>query len=142
MGMKIFILEDDSERIKAFSRALNEVDYVVANTVEDGQKMWNPPYDVILLDHDLDFAYDDDKLADEQTGHTFAEWLPFHSCDKNTRVVVHSFNYSGARRIAQTMHEKGYNVVQQPFGERLLLWLKSLAHANATSQDVVFHSQL
>lgn len=137
--MKIFILEDNNQRIEAFLAASTGLDVTIATNLSDAKRQWNPPYDVIFLDHDLGGKYMVDS-AEEETGMTFAVWMPERPAAHDVRVVVHSYNPYGAHLMGDELNRKGYSVVQQPFGDRILFWLKSLAHVNAPSPDAASHS--
>lgn len=122
--MRIFILEDDSTRIMKFADALlhagHHVD--VASSVEKAKEMWSPPYDLVLLDHDLREEHYAGN-GDGQTGHHFAKWLPDEEQPPSTAVIVHSLNPDGAWNILHTLEDKGYQVQRAPFGTILLQWL-------------------
>lgn len=113
--MKIFILEDDLGRIQQMEKWLRGHDITQVESCA-AITAFQPPYDLILLDHDLGGR----QLSDhEDNGEQFAKLIvdTFGKQDRpETHVIVHSFNPSGAYAIGRTMSEAGYNVILAPFG--------------------------
>lgn len=113
--MKIFILEDDLGRIQQLEKWLRGNDITQVDTCA-AITAFQPPYDLILLDHDLGGRQMSDH---EDNGQLFAKLIvdTFGKQDRpETWVIVHSFNPAGAYAIGRTMTEAGYNVILAPFG--------------------------
>jgi hypothetical protein len=135
--MKIFILEDDENRISLFLTAAKEHDVTLCTSCERAIKMWNPPYDLVLLDHDLApehyQALDGDH---ESTGLTFCKWLVENKPEDsdNLAFIVHSWNPYGGKRMVQVLHEARLRVIRYEFGPGVLDYIKNLggAQSNAT----------
>ena len=126
---RVFVLEDDPVRIELFRNASIEHDLTVATTLSrpDGAfAQWNPPYDLVYLDHDLGGQQMVDS-DEEETGAAFTRWLPFAG-EHQPLIMIHSFNPVGAQRMAQTLRDKEYTRVGVwPFGSSLL---KTLRHTS------------
>lgn len=113
--MKIFILEDDLGRIQQLEKWLRGNDITQVDTCA-AIDAFQPPYDLILLDHDLGGRQLD---SHEDNGEAFAKLIveKFGKQDRpETWVIVHSFNPAGAYAIGRAMSEAGYNVILAPFG--------------------------
>ena len=101
--MQILILEDSSERILKFFRALSDkADLTFVERAECAiQEMYETLFDWAFLDHDLgegDFLRETDN-----TGYTVAKWLKEHPERMPKRVIIHSLNPVGAKRMAQCL---------------------------------------
>lgn len=119
--MRTFILEDSHSRIVLFYEALEPANLTVAKTVQKAISKWDPPYDLVLLDHDLaDEDYERPEKEDG-TGTEFARWLvAAHDPSTAKKVIIHSYNHAGRERMYYTLSEAGWNVEQLPFGLTLL----------------------
>ena len=129
--MKVFILEDDPQRMELFHEVLRDHDVVRVDNVADAVRKFKPPYDVICLDHDLGgqvYVPSDH----ENTGYQFAKHLASNERCGNQQVVVHSWNMVGARRMVDTLKRVGWTVAAEPFGPTLLNALKAMETQNAT----------
>lgn len=120
---KIFILEDDTERINLFIETLQGHDLTICTDYEAGTKKWEPPYDLVLLDHDLGGSVFVDSHGDVPTGYHFVKFMGEASSSK-IPVIVHSWNGGGTLNMLSLLRENGWPCVSQTFGEKLL---KSLA---------------
>lgn len=119
-GKRIFVLEDDAQRIALFWRAGIGHDLTLAKDVAEAIKKWQPPYDVVCLDHDLGGEV---YVSSEHqnTGAGFARWLAEHAAPAQCpRVVIHSYNMPGAANIDATLTAAGWRCVRWPFGKNVL----------------------
>ncbi len=101
--MRIFVLEDDDNRIKKFKRELigHNVDYV--KTVDIGKGMLGEnEYDLIFLDHDLGGKQMVDS-TEEETGYQLALTISTSDKNKNTPCIVHSCNPAGSDNILSVL---------------------------------------
>jgi hypothetical protein len=89
--MKIFILEDDPERMRWFRQRLFHHDVTYAESCVHVHRFVGP-YDVIFFDHDLGGRQMDDH---EDNGALFASLVDFGQA----HVIIHSYNADGAKRI-------------------------------------------
>lgn len=129
--LKVFILEDDGWRIALFQETLEGCDLTVINSCEEYEK-FTPPYDVILLDHDLgDSIFDGD-------GNKFLslikDKLPLQS--KSAMIVVHSWNPEGAQRMCDTLKASGLNTIRWAFSLGLLEFLKKINEEGDREENV------
>lgn len=136
--MKIFVLEDDQQRITRFQKELMDEgkhELTLAKSVEEGVKKFSPPYDLMLLDHDLG-GRQYVNSEDEDTGYTFLQQLPVKKAVKGTVVIVHSYNYEGAQRMVTSAERDGArSVMRIPFGEALFTWVRRIAQVWERSEE-------
>lgn len=139
--MRIFILEDDPARIVAFEHVLIGHDVTICKWLmgmkynthrssDDGAFVrFKPPYDLILLDHDLGGRQMVDS-TEVETGYQFAKWLVNNhptTDGKGPLVIIHSYNPDGARNMAHALRDGGYGKIDiNPFGPTVLKYLQSL----------------
>lgn len=101
---RVFILEDDLNRIVHFKERFREMEYNYVNithveTAEEAiKKLSSEKYDVLFLDHDLGgeaYVSTDHK----NTGSEVVRWFENNPNNLNDDVlkVIHSFNPSGAQ---------------------------------------------
>lgn len=97
--MKIFILEDNQERIKKFKKELIEFDITITTSYDEAVSLWKPStFDVVFLDHDLGGRTSSDCHREPNVGCRFARekqkelWCSL--------VFVHSLNIDGRKEIA------------------------------------------
>lgn len=92
--MKVFILEDDPQRMLYLRELLYGADITHIDSCREAGK-FQPPYDLILLDHDLGGR----QLQEhEDCGTTFAR-LVKNKINPDATVVIHSYNHDGAQRM-------------------------------------------
>jgi CheY-like chemotaxis protein len=106
---KVFILEDDPQRIKIFKIKLSQHELFFTEEVEEGKEIFENlgPFDYIFLDHDLGGEIYVDS-NEKNTGYQFAKYL--HDKDlTNTQVIVHSMNYQGAKNICAILKTAQYH---------------------------------
>mgnify|MGYP003348316371 CR=1 FL=1 len=120
--MRVFVLEDDPVRIELFRKAGMEHDLTVVTTLSrpDGAfAQWNPPYDLVYLDHDLGGQIMVD-WGKEETGAAFTRWLP-PAGDHQPVITIHSHNPVGTQRMFWDLRDRGYTrVLIFPFGPTIL----------------------
>ena len=131
--LRAFILEDMPARVDAFKRVLSEagVEVCWATNVEAAKRLWAPPYKIALLDHDLEDAdYNYWTMAaaidGDGTGYDFVKWLSKRDAGNEQRplMILHSYNFDGARRMTNGLREAGFEAIQWPFANDLLEFLK------------------
>lgn len=137
--MRVFILEDDPMRIHLFQESLYGLSTVMTVTnVEDAKKEWNPPYDMVCLDHDLGGEQMVDS-AHENTGMGFVRWLTEESSRLKgvEGIIIHSYNPGGAENMLQKLlnAETAIDTVKQPFGNRLLRHLTAQGNASKSESS-------
>ena len=120
--MKIFILEDSEERIIDLIENLKGHDITICRDVPKAMEFFKPPYQLMLLDHDLG---PDTLNGVKNDGTFFCDWLvSTQSGHGAERVIIHSFNLDGGKRMLKTLALGGYQYGRWQYGHSLLHWLK------------------
>jgi CheY-like chemotaxis protein len=108
--VKILIVEDNIDRQNTFQEILKGHELTITASSKEAVKLINASeYAVIFLDHDLGV----DPKTGKQTAHVFlasgkgtgfevAEQIP-KSINKNALIIIHSWNPSGAKRMAEAI---------------------------------------
>jgi CheY-like chemotaxis protein len=102
---KIFILEDSEARIEWFREELGNIfDLTITTTSSEAIASYDPPYDLILLDHDLGGEiYVNPDEGD--TGFAFCKFLTSTYKEIPCPVVIHSMNHIGAHNMKCELHK-------------------------------------
>jgi CheY-like chemotaxis protein len=131
--MRIFILEDDRQRNLLFREVAIGLDATFAESYTEAVRKFDPPYDVIFLDHDLG-----DRIHvhsdDQNTGAAFTRWMPPCPIDAAPVVIVHSYNPDGAETMRKTLEGKGYTTHYIPFGKTILNMIRGFVAADARTE--------
>lgn len=95
---KIFVLEDSQARIDLFKKKFKKDDVYYFDNVKEAIEGFDllGPFDIILLDHDLDgliFV----NSNDDNTGYQFAKFLS--KKEVKSQIIIHSMNPVGARNM-------------------------------------------
>lgn len=117
--MKIFILEDYSERVKVFFELFNSHSIVLSNNAFDAKEILiKNKFSLIFLDHDLDNrVYVNSE--EENTGYQVAKLLNT-TINSSTPVIVHSWNQTGAKNMLKVLNEKAKHIPFGLFDEKIL----------------------
>ena len=111
-GTKVFFLDDENIRFRAFQKASNrklQIDWVkTVNHAKSKFAVDKNNYDIIMIDHDL---------SDRETTLPFVEWLiKNHKDMQNIPIIVHSHSIWGAPQLQYLLKTAGFNKVHQiPF---------------------------
>jgi len=109
--MNIFILEDDVTRMQYFYKIFEKDNVTWAKDAPEGlEAISNKKFDIIFLDHDLG-GEQMVSSSHRNTGYTVAKEI-HNSINKDTRVVIHSFNPIGAANMAACLPR----AQRRPFG--------------------------
>lgn len=113
--MRIFILEDNEERMRIFREWLGpEHSITHIKTVKDVDK-FNPPYEWIFFDFDLGHV---SEGWDEQNDNGSKVALALKDkINESASIVIHSYNPGGAEAIKNDL--KGLGASKAPFGSKL-----------------------
>lgn len=118
--MKILFLDDNKDRHAIFrSNAIGcSVDqvYTAAEAIErlDDESV---TYDIIFLDHDLNYETENELNDDEEDGRTVAGHLSTIDRYKDTYVFIHSLNGNGAMEMQQILRSNSFsNTFVAPWG--------------------------
>lgn len=122
--VKVFILEDDANRIKGFEQAGIGLELTIAMSMDEAKAKWNPPYDILLLDHDLGDRQMVDG-SDVNTGSEFCRWVRVG--DVPQHVIIHSYNRMGALNMHSMLTCKhDITPIILPYHPNLLTWMEAL----------------
>ena len=117
-GRRVLIVEDDETRCAWFRERLagNLLD-VTCDVVEAVRWLAERDYRALLLDHDLvQEHYFSSEPDDERTGYAVARWLAENpTAQRDALIVVHSLNYTGARRMVELLRDAGREAEHIPF---------------------------
>lgn len=98
--IKIFILEDNDERIIQFRKNFINAELTIVKKSKSAIKILRKenPFDYIFLDHDL--GGEEMVQSGEGTGYEVAQWLAKNTLKKpKYSLYVHSLNGPGASNI-------------------------------------------
>lgn len=95
LKLRIFILDDDRFRLQHFREIFSKHKLTVADSYAKAVQLFNPPYDVIFLDHDL---------GEEENGNGYDFALLISSMGYQGPSVIHSWNPDGAERMRKTLN--------------------------------------
>ncbi len=133
--IRAIVLDDSVARHARFAAMLGTVcDLTHARLFSEFTTVLRRRFDVVYLDHDLG-----DEIEQERVPGMYGGDRPYDGrdaaafvCDlpralRPARVVVHSWNWSGAQNMAHDLREAGYAVDVATFGESMLgnerLWM-------------------
>jgi hypothetical protein len=116
MKKKILFLDDSEERINRF-KAKFVHDYIsISRTASEAISLLEKnSFDILFLDHDLG-----GKIycpSDEVSGYAVAEYVAT-KMNKNklpSKIVIHSYNPSGAKNMLAILHKNGIQAIYEPF---------------------------
>lgn len=107
--MKIFILEDDENRLEVLQREIPKIfpgsEILYARTAKEAKEILSKHkvFDIITLDHDLGGLVFVNSL-DENTGYRVAQFIKQNDIQART-FICHSHNPAGAENILSALPE-------------------------------------
>jgi DNA-binding LacI/PurR family transcriptional regulator len=111
-------VEDDEARCAWFRERLagSRLD-VTCDVREAVRWLAERDYHALLLDHDLaEEHYFTSEPDDERTGYAVARWLADNpTAQRDALIVVHSLNFTGARRMVELLRDAGRDAQHIPF---------------------------
>lgn len=116
--MKIFFLDDDKDRHRRFKMNRIGQDITAVWTYADAcAALTETVFDVAWLDHDLsEYAAAGFPREGEKTGTHVAEFIAsLPEGRRPKRVVIHSFNDEGSRRMGRILSEAGVRCMLEKF---------------------------
>lgn len=117
-GRRVLVVEDDEARCAWFRERLKGMRLDVTCDVPTALAwLAERDYEAVLLDHDLaDEHYFSDAHDDERTGYAVARWLADNpTAQRDALIVIHSLNYTGARRMLDALRDAGRDAEHIPF---------------------------
>lgn len=115
--MNIFILDDEINVYprKQLTSVLARHMLTVATSYDDAIKRFKGPYDLLLLDHDMEGQYEY-RQNYPNTGYQFVRWLVRQTSryvqirvpTPIPRVILHSHNSIGRRRMRDLLEYHGW----------------------------------
>lgn len=122
--MRILVLDDSVERHKTFRQNLIGHEKVIhVHTHDEAERaIQEHEFDLMFLDHDLNFEafksvkVDENGVEWELTGADVAKLVAALPKEKHPkRVIIHSYNPSGAFNILMILQAVGIKAVRDPF---------------------------
>ena len=114
--MRIFILEDDQERVELFKEVLKNDELTIVDTAESAIELLNMlSFDLILLDHDLG-GLQMVGTNNTNTGSEVVRWMVMNQGDFPT-IIVHSHNPPAAESMQNQLRDNGYTCHRIPFSK-------------------------
>ena len=111
MGRRIFIFEDDENRIEQFREYLSKDTLTITDNIHVAKKLLKEQvFDVALLDHDMDHQSMVDS-SEENTGFQVASFIVEEKIPLY-QVIVHSHNPVGAERMIDVLNKFGEHIKQ------------------------------
>lgn len=117
--MKIFILEDNPDRIYTFMNTYKLDEVTISNNAHEAIKILkNSKFDLIFLDHDLGGQYNVSSLQ-QNTGAQVVPAIKEQNLD--TPIIIHSFNSRGAQNMNFILEQIGHcgQVLIKPFSNAM-----------------------
>lgn len=113
--MRIFILEDDHERIKTFRRKLIGHELTVVENAQDAITVLSndQAFDVMFLDHDLG-GQQMMACDDKNTGSEVVRWM-LPNQKVYCPVIIHSLNTPAAMDMKSRLESVGMTCYRMPF---------------------------
>jgi hypothetical protein len=120
---RVLVLEDDAQRIAEFRARFQELERAsgtrqlvrfVRHVGEAINELTARDYEVLLLDHDLNGTSGTDS-AEVDTGAALVRWLAGGGAvAADCRIIIHSLNARGARRMADDLGRAGISAECYP----------------------------
>jgi CheY-like chemotaxis protein len=115
---RVLIVEDDEVRCAWFRARLAGCELDITCDVGQAARWLDErDYTAVLLDHDLvEEHYFYDCADDGLTGYAVALWLAEHpDRQRDATILIHSLNYTGARRMLEALTAAGRDAEHVPF---------------------------
>ena len=113
--MKIFILEDNIERVKSFRKMFHPEQLVFTDKVEYAKDILKKDtFDVLFLDHDLggEIFVESNR---EDTGYELVKYIVENELQKKARICIHSHNPFGSEYMLKALEKANYTAFLKPF---------------------------
>lgn len=141
-NVRVLVLEDSLERIKAFKAFFGvHNDFVFdADFTDDAERaaalLQEKQHDLLLLDHDLGEGSNPDP---ENNGKRFTERvLELEGNIFTSFAIVHSLNFGGASRMVEDLRQAGIRAISIPYIWNAMNRVMSLYLRQKRFGDVMF----
>lgn len=141
-NVRVLVLEDSPERIKAFKAFFGvHNDFVFdADFTDDAERaaalLQEKQHDLLLLDHDLGEGSNPDP---ENNGKRFTERvLELEGNIFTSFAIVHSLNFGGASRMVEDLRQAGIRAISIPYIWNAMNRVMSLYLRQKRFGDVMF----
>lgn len=125
--MNVFILDDEIDRYprNQIVEVLKKHNLIVAQSCDEAMEKFTGPYDLLLLDHDMEGDYEY-RPEYPNTGYQFVKWLTEGDWweEKKPQVILHSHNPVGKERMRALLEEHEFPVDVTYFGPAYVRQLK------------------
>lgn len=111
-------MDDDPDRLRAFSKALSKpgVMYACARTAKEAMSLLHSHrWDLVFLDHDLGITPTGDPGDGTQVARFIVREQARRGRFKRTKFYIHSINPEGNRRMTSLLYRAGLRVRSTPF---------------------------
>lgn len=114
--MKILVVEDNENRNECFKQVFDRAELtIVESSAEALPLIENIQYDFILLDHDLKINPITHEPTTEVmlpsgdgTGYEVAQFIARSKKNKDTPIIIHTFNPDGAKKMMEELEDANY----------------------------------
>lgn len=127
--LRIFVLDDELnppggyEKREQLPKALAGHDLTLALTLEEAKEKFKPPYDLMLLDHDLNGTFN--PVGSPNTGLQFVEWMvTVKQPAPLPQIILHSVSSKGRAAMGKILEEYGYHFQEFPFSQKYVTFLE------------------
>jgi CheY-like chemotaxis protein len=124
----VLVVEDNPERVELFEQWLRhpQLRLLHVTTGDAALKcVETDPYDLILLDHDLDLQHPMGRMGSVNGTNVVAR-LVASRINRATFTVIHSMNPGARNRMYLTLRANGFDVQIKPFAEWTPHWAAQL----------------
>lgn len=126
-NLSIFILEDE---IDFYPRnqlvdILKRHNLTIAKSVPEAMRIFEGPYDLLLLDHDMQGFFED--TTHPNTGTQFVKWLVKQDPTPKPEVILHSQNPVGRAAMHALLKDHDFVVTECAFGPYYVRELRKIS---------------
>lgn len=113
--LKIFVLEDDENRIRWFKEKYDHLHLDIAISFDEAKELLsNNEYHMLFLDHDLGGEVYVD-VNEYNTGTSVAKYMTDNGLQKHSSILIHSLNPVGSGTMLSILRNRDYNVGVETF---------------------------
>lgn len=124
--MKVFVLEDEIDsppRMQILEILSPRHEVHVARSFKAAKRAFRPPYDLMLLDHDMEGFFEDSNHPN--TGYQFVKWMVSKQVlNPRPVIILHSQNSVGRRNMKDLLTQYDLECAEFPFSSKFVQTLK------------------